>query len=209
MINCNISTNSAPLQYIKLRNLRDLDFDLSTSRKIKVNDVIELPIYDSILVLYNNICPNSAPLQDISLQIWVTLTLTFQGRPRQMLWCSWTVCTYFSISFKSNVWPNSDPLPDMHLNDTELTFKSLKIKSEGAIGLPIYDFLLMCNSKFMSISHRLAAIGAWKFLCYLFSLGQNSDHTPGIFLKMESLHPRRQAPTKNGVNWLNIVEICY
>ncbi len=40
-----------------------------------------------------------------------------------------------------------------------LTFQShSKVKSNGAFELPIYDFLLVSNSKDMSISHHLAVL---------------------------------------------------
>ncbi len=47
--------------------------------------------------------------------------------------------------------------------------RSLKIKSNGAVGLPIYDFLLVSNSNHMSISRRLRDITSWKFSPYLLS----------------------------------------
>ncbi len=50
----------------------------------------------------------------------------------------------------SNIWPNSAPLWDIRLcNLSDLDFdlsRSLKVKCEGANGLPIYGFLLMFNS---------------------------------------------------------------
>ncbi len=60
--------------------------------------------------------------------------------------------------------------------------RSLKVKSNGAIGLPTYDFLLMSNSKYMFNSHHL--------------------DTRAIFLKMKSLHPWVQGkpPIENKID---------
>ncbi len=54
----------------------------------------------------------------------------------------------------------------------------LKVKSNGAVGLPIYDFLLVSNSNYMSNSHRLGVIVTRKFFSYLLSLGPNFDPPP-------------------------------
>ena len=48
----------------------------------------------------------------------------------------------------SNIGPNSAPLRDIrlwNLSDLDLS-KSLKVKSDGVIGLAIYAFLFMVNS---------------------------------------------------------------
>ncbi len=42
--------------------------------------------------------------------------------------------------------------------------RSLKVKSNGVVGLPIYDFLLASNSNYMSNSHRLGVIATPKNL---------------------------------------------
>ncbi len=62
--------NSALLQdiHVMLRNLSDLDFNLSRSLKVKCNRTNGLPIYASVLMFNSNMWPNSAPLQDIRLQ---------------------------------------------------------------------------------------------------------------------------------------------
>ena len=74
------------------------------------------------------------------------------------------------------------------MNDLEFDLsESLKVKSNGAVGLPIYDFLLVSNSNHMSISHRLGVIATWKFFSYLLSLGQNFAPPPypgAIFFKI-------------------------
>ncbi len=36
--------------------------------------------------------------------------------------------------------------------------RSLKVRSNGAIGLPVCEFLLVLNSNYMSIFHRLLLI---------------------------------------------------
>ena len=45
-----------------------------------------------------------------------------------------------------------------------LTSRSLKVNSNGAVGLSIYEFLSVSNSNHMSIPHRLGDICTWKFL---------------------------------------------
>ncbi len=41
--------------------------------------------------------------------------------------------------------------------------KSLKVKYLFSVGLPIYDFLLVSNSSYMSILPHPAVIGTWQF----------------------------------------------
>ena len=58
---------------------------------------------------------------------------------------------------------------------------SLKVKSNGAGGLPIYDFPLVSNSNYMYNSHHLGVIATQKISSYLLSLGPNFDpHTPTL-----------------------------
>ena len=45
IFNSNLWPNSARLQDVRLRNLRDLEFDLSRSLKVKCGSVIELYAY--------------------------------------------------------------------------------------------------------------------------------------------------------------------
>ena len=63
---------------------------------------------------------------------------------------------------KSNIGPNLASLRDIrlrHLCDLEFDLsRSLKVKSSGAVGLSIYDFLLITNSNYMSTSHSLRDI---------------------------------------------------
>ncbi len=62
--------------------------------------------------------------------------------------------------FNSNIWPNSAPLQDIRLqNLSDLEFyllRSLKVKCDGVIGLPIYAFLF--NSNLWPISALLQDI---------------------------------------------------
>ena len=51
MVNSNIGPNSAPLRDMKLRNLSDLDFDLSRSLKAKCVGVIGVAIYGVLLMV--------------------------------------------------------------------------------------------------------------------------------------------------------------
>ncbi len=55
-----------------------------------------------------------------------------------------------------------------------LTFK---VKIDSAIGLPIYDFLLVSNNNLMCTSHHLAVIAVRKCFSYLFIIGLKF-HTP-------------------------------
>ena len=68
MFNGNRRPNSAPLQDIRLRNLSDLEFDLSRSLKVICDDVIGLLIYAFLLMFNSNLWPNSSPSQDIRLR---------------------------------------------------------------------------------------------------------------------------------------------
>ncbi len=80
-----------------------------------------------------------------------------------MSWCHWTRHIYgFRLTINSSIGPNQAPLQDIRLpNPIDLEFdhsRTLKVKSNGAVGLPIYGFLLMSNSNHMCISHRLGDI---------------------------------------------------
>ena len=50
MFNSNIWPNSVPLQDTKLRNLSDLDVDLSRSLKVKCDSIIGLSIHGFLLI---------------------------------------------------------------------------------------------------------------------------------------------------------------
>ncbi len=64
--------------YQFLDYFQHINFDVSSLLMVKDDGVIGLSIYD--LVVFNgNILPNSAPLRDISPEVWVTWTLPFQG----------------------------------------------------------------------------------------------------------------------------------
>ena len=68
MLNSNIGPNWVPLRDIRLRNLCDLDFDLSMSFKVKNDGAIGVAIYGFLLMVYiSNMGPNSALLRDIRL----------------------------------------------------------------------------------------------------------------------------------------------
>ncbi len=92
----------------------------------------------------------------------------------------------FLLMFNSNIGPNWAPLRDISLvslqNPSDLDFdlsRSLKVKSNGSVGLPIYDFLLVSNSNYMSNSHPLGVIAARKKFSYLLSLGPKFGPPPG------------------------------
>ena len=85
-------------------------------------------------------------------------------------------------------------------------FRSFKVKSNGAVGLSIYGFLLMANSNLMSISARLGDICTVKRFPYLLSLpSPRPTLTPRRrFSKSNHFIPvRGKAPTKYEVEWLN------
>ncbi len=84
--------------------------------------------------------------------------------------------------------------------------RSLKVKSNGAVGLSTYDSLLVSNSNYMSNSHRLGVIATQNF-SYLLSLGPNFDPPgpplpQGDLFQIESLHPWVQGkpPIENEVD---------
>ncbi len=99
-------------------------------------------------------------------------------------------------------------------------WRSIKVKCNGAFELPIYDFLLVSNSNYMSNLHRSGVIATRKFFSCLLSLGPNFDPnphppphhpsptlTPGwFFSKLNGFPPwvRRKASTKNEVDQFNI-----
>ncbi len=61
MNNSNILSNSAPLRDVTLRNLSDLELDLSMSLKVICDNVIGLSIYAFLLMFDSNLWPNCAP----------------------------------------------------------------------------------------------------------------------------------------------------
>ncbi len=78
---------------------------------------------------------------------WLWFFKVTQG---QMWQSRWTPHIYFPITFYSNVWTNSGPLQDIRLqNLSDIEFdlsRSLKVKCDSVIGLPIYAFLSVFNS---------------------------------------------------------------
>ncbi len=54
VFNSNTWAKSSPLQYIRLCNMSDPEFDLSRSLKVKYNRVVGLPTYDFLLESNNN-----------------------------------------------------------------------------------------------------------------------------------------------------------
>ena len=53
---CSIWPNSVPLQVLRLRNLSDLEFDLSRSLKVKCDDVIGLVMHGFPLIYTEITC---------------------------------------------------------------------------------------------------------------------------------------------------------
>ncbi len=62
MFNNNIWPSSAPLRDKRLRNLSNLEFDISRSLKVICDDVTGLSLYAFLLMFNGNIWPNSLPL---------------------------------------------------------------------------------------------------------------------------------------------------
>ena len=58
MVNTNIVPNSVRLRDMRLRNLSDLDFDLSWSLKVKFEGAIGLSRYGFLLMFNSNMGPN-------------------------------------------------------------------------------------------------------------------------------------------------------
>ncbi len=106
-----------------------------------------------------------------------------------------------------------------NLGDLEFDLsRSLKVKSNGAVGLSIYDFLLVSNSNYMSKSRRLGVKAIQNFFSYLLSLGSNFDppHPPlphGDFFQNRMVSSlawvRGKASTKNEVDIFNIGSIFF
>ncbi len=85
----------------------------------------------------------------------MTLNLTFQGHLRSNVMVPFD-SQYVDHFFNNNIGRNPAPLRDIRLQKlTDIDFdrsRSLKVRSNAAAGLPVYDFLLVSNSKYMSIS---------------------------------------------------------
>ncbi len=83
------------------------------------------------------------------VEVLVTLSLTFQGQPRSNVKVPWAphIVSYWCLIV---TWGLTSILYEIkHRNLGDLDFdlsRSLKVKCEGAIGLPIYGFLLMFHS---------------------------------------------------------------
>ncbi len=98
-------------------------------------------------------------------------------------------------------------------------WRSLKVKSNNAVGLPmdVYDFLLVSSSSHVSISHPIAVTSTLKFFFpSLIRPNFLTPHThlyprPIFFLKIEWYPPwtGRMASTKHEVDQLNIFEIFW
>ncbi len=89
----------------------------------------------------------------------ITLTLTFQGHSRSNLMVPFWLPIYgFLLMASSNIAPNSASLWDKRVwNPNDIDFDlSRSLHSDGAIWLLLYDFLLVSNNNYISISHRLA-----------------------------------------------------
>ncbi len=110
----------APLQDIRLRNLSDLELDLSRSLKVICDDVIGLPIYAFLLMFNSKLWPNSAPSQDIRLQN--VSDREFDLSRSLKVKCDSVIelpIYAFLLMFNSNIWPNSAPLQDVRASKSE------------------------------------------------------------------------------------------
>ena len=109
-----------------------------------------------------------------------------------------------SMRYKSS---NYDPTMSVLEKSNSI---SLKVDFIGAVGLPIYNFQLMSNSNYMSISKSLAAFSTWNCVPMSFIRPQiRTPHThpyPGAsFVKIEWFYPcvTGKVSTKNEVDWFN------
>ncbi len=87
--------------------------------------------------------PYFSPLPKLCPWLW-----PFKVTQGQVWWCQWTPHICFLLIVNSNMWPNLAALRDTrlwNLGDLDLS-RSLKVKCDGVIGLPICGFLLMVNS---------------------------------------------------------------
>ncbi len=79
--------------------------------------------------------------------------------------------------FNSNIWPNSAPLQDIrlwNLSDFEFDLsRSLKVKCDSVIWLPIYAFLLMFNGNIWPNSAPLQDIRLWNLSDLEFDLSRS------------------------------------
>ncbi len=95
----------------------------------------------------------------------------------------------------SNIWPSTALLRDISLenvSDLELDLsRAPKVKSNGAVGLPIYDFPLVLTSNCISKSHRLGVIAIRNF--FLTVTGPNFDPPPP-----PHTHTHARAPLPRG-----------
>ncbi len=91
--------------------------------------------------------------------------------------------------------------------------RALKVKSNGVVWLPIYDFLLVSNSNYMSNLHRLGVDShSKKSFINLLSLGPNFDPTPTptltpgrFFSKLNGFLPGSQGrlpPKMELIGWI-------
>ncbi len=112
----NIGPNFTPLWLIRLRNLSDLDFDLSRSFKVKCHGVIGLAIYVFLLMATSNLWPNFAPLRDIRLRnlsdLDFDLSRSFKVKCHGVIGLAIYV---FLLMANTNLWPNFARLRDIRL----------------------------------------------------------------------------------------------
>ena len=103
--------------------------------------------------------------------------------------------------FNSNRRPQEAPFRSsarykpQNLGDLEFDLSmSLKVKSNGAVGLPIYDFLLASNCNYVCNSHHLGVAATRKFFSYLLSFGPNFDLPPNPPLPLVNCFPNGFLP---------------
>ncbi len=123
-------------------------------------------------------------------------------------------CTGWEHSLSGQVWTKCPTRPDTQ----GAPRGGCSHGPQTAVGLPIYDFLLMYSSDHMSIPHHLAVIAAWKIFSKNILLSliiRPRFQTPivaianlppgGVSLKFESLHARVKGkpPAQSEFDWLN------
>ncbi len=81
MFNSSIWPNSAPLRDIRLRNVSDLEFDLSRLINVKCHSKLYSPYMVFLLMFISNVWPNSALCQAIRLRNISDLDFEFSITP--------------------------------------------------------------------------------------------------------------------------------
>ena len=117
--------------------------------------------YWKIANIFTYSCPATRTLIGLDFDLSRSPTVKYDGRVGLPIYD-------FLFEFHSNTLLNSVPLQNTRLRNLIWPFKIIQCKCDFAV-----DFLLVSNSKRMSVSHSLIVIGTWNISTYLLSYGQN------------------------------------